>query len=328
MAKPRITIVGLGLIGSSIGLGLSLEQRDFEIVGHDKDHTAAGQAKKLKAVDRTEWNLLSACEGADLLILALPLNAIQDTLRAVAGDLKRSCIIMDTASLKTPVVAWAEALLPDSHAFIGTNPIVASPTGGGSAARANLFDRATWAVCPTATTEETAVKTAVDLINRLGGRPLFLEAAEHDSMLAAVEHLPAFLSVTLMASAAGQPGWREMRQLAGGQFESSTHLLSADPQALTSIALNNLENLSRWVGLYIERLQDWQRLLIAGDEDKLGAAIQGAVDQRNRWLAQRSAGQWEDIQSGELPDKKMVYGSLLGMGRMFERRAKGKDEKK
>ena len=72
MTKSKIAIIGLGLIGNSIGLGLGKEAHDFEIVGHDKSSGAASQSKKLKAVDKTEWNLISACGNADLVILALP----------------------------------------------------------------------------------------------------------------------------------------------------------------------------------------------------------------------------------------------------------------
>lgn len=328
MTKPQITIVGLGLIGSSIGLALAQGERDFELVGHDKDANAAGLAKKMKAVDRTEWNLISACEGADLLILALPLHAIHDTLQAVAAELKPGCVVLDTASLKTPTVAWANDLLPDGNNYIGTNPIVASQVSGGAAARANLFERITWAVCPTVTTAETAVKTAVDLITRVGSHPLFLEPAEHDSMMAAVEQLPAFLSMALMAGVVAQPGWREMRQLAGGQFESTSHLVGADPQGLASMILSNQANLARWIALYIDKLMEWQALLASGDAQALGAALEDATAQRNRWLAQRQTGQWEDRSGGEMPEKRQVYGSFLGMGRLFERKPPSKTIKK
>jgi prephenate dehydrogenase len=328
MTKPQITIVGLGLIGNSIGLALAQGERDFELVGHDKDPGAASAAKKMKAVDRAEWNLINACVGADLLILALPLHAIQATLQAVAADLKQGCIVLDTTSLKMPAVAWANELLPDGNNYIGTNPILASQASGGAAARADLFERVTWAVCPTAATAEAAVKTAVDLITRLGGHPLFLEPAEHDGMLAAVEHLPALLSTALMAGVTSQPGWREMRQLAGGQFESTTHLVNADPQGLAGVMLNNQQNLARWIGLYIDKLTEWQMLLASEDAQALGAAIEDATGQRERWLAQRQKGQWEDKGQGEMPDKKQIYGGLFGMGRLFERKPPTRTGKK
>ena len=227
MTKPRITIVGLGLIGSSIGLALSQQERDFEIVGHDKAQAAATQAKKLKAVDKTEWNLISACDGAGLIILALPLTALRTTMEALAGQLSAGAVVMDTAAVKAPVQTWADELLPDVP-FVGTNPVI-SVDPSGATARADLFEGRIWAICPSPTTAEGAVKIASDLAERLGAKPLYLDAAEHDGMTAAVEQLPALASMALLTSAVSQPTWREMRKLAGGQFESSTRLVSSGP---------------------------------------------------------------------------------------------------
>lgn len=322
MTKPQITIVGLGLIGNSIGLALMQGERGYEIVGHDKEPNAASQAKKMRAVDRTEWNLIAACEGADLLILALPLPAIEGTLAAVARDLKPGCVVMDTASLKAPALAWADKLLPDSSTYIGTNPIVFSQDRGGAAARADLFQRATWAICPTVATAEAAVKTAADLVTRVGARPLFLEPAEHDSLLAGVEHLPALLGSALMASVAAQPAWREMRQLAGSQFESATHGIADAASALADLALYNQENVSRWIDLFVETLRSWQAAMAAGDRERLAAAVADADAQHTRWLQQRASGQWEEGAQGEMPTSRSIYSSLL-FGRVFERKPPG-----
>lgn len=330
MPKLQITIVGLGLIGASIGLALSQGERDFEIVGHDKDSGAVGQAKKMKAVDRTEWNLISACEGADLLILALPPQAIRETMQAVAKDLKPGAVVLDTASVKVPVVAWADELLPTPTAYIGTNPIVHGGAGGTAAARVDLFDHCTWAICPTPNTSEAAVKTAIDLATRLGSHALFLEPAEHDSLLAGVDHLPALLSAVFMASVAAQPGWREARQLAGSQFEGFTNLTSTDPKTLASIVMTNRENLTRWIDLFTEQLRAWRALMAEGEDAgaRLEAAIENAARQHDRWQKQRQSGQWEEGVAAEMPDKASVYKSFLGFGSLRGRQSKEKPEKR
>lgn len=324
MAKSRISIVGLGLIGNSIGLGLSQDKRDFEVVGHDKDSDAAGWAKKMKAVDKTDWNLINACDGADLVVLALPVMAIKETLQALAGELKEGCVVIDTASIKVPVQAWADEILPPSVHFVGTDPVVSAEETGGKAARPDLFEKATWAICPSPTTSETAVKMAADLAERLMAKPLFLEAAEHDGMLTAVEHLPAVVSMALLSSAVGQPSWREMRKLAGGQFESSTRLMSEDPAVFRDIALTNPENLARWIDTFIQNMKGWGELILAGDEESLGAAFENALDARNRWLKERSTGYWDEGQP-EMPEKRSMFMEMLGMGRLTSRRSKDKE---
>lgn len=318
MAKPRITIVGLGLIGNSIGLALSQSQRNFEIVGHDKDNKATTQARKNKAVDKTEWNLISACEGADLVILALPAIAIRDTMQAIAHELKTGCVVMDTASVKAPVQRWADEFLPAQNMFVGTDPIVAADAAGGDAARADLFQRATWAICPSPTTAESAVKTAADLVDRLGATPLFLDAVEHDSMLAAVEHLPALAGMAVFSNAVGSSSWTESRRLAGGQFETTTQLLATDPTVFSDTIIENQEQVLRWIDIYIDNMVAWRELIARGDHKALNDAFSTAITLREMWLRARTTGRWED--GDAMPTKPNMLVSMLGFGRMAERR--------
>lgn len=322
MSKPKITIVGLGLIGNSIGLALSQEPRDFEVVGHDKTQAAAAQAKKLKAVDKTEWNLISACDGAGLVVLALPLGAIRETMQALAGELPEGAIVMDTASIKAPVLAWADELLPGVP-FIGTNPVVSADQTGGAAARADLFEKRTWAICPSPNTDEKAVKMATDLAERLGARPLYLDAAEHDGMAAAVEQLPALASMALLTSAVSQPAWREMRKLAGGQFESSTRLVSTDPHVFSDTMLYSQEQVLRWIDGFIDNMATWRDLIASGDSEAIDQAFSAAVATREQWLAQRSKGNWEEDAGSPIERPSMLM-TMFGFGRLAERRQREK----
>ncbi|HNS02362.1 MAG TPA: prephenate dehydrogenase [Anaerolineae bacterium] len=319
MAKPRITIIGLGLIGASIGLALSRQQRDFEIIGHDKSGAAADRAKKLGAVDKTEWNLINACDGAGLVILALPLGAIRETMQTLAGELAEGAVILDTASVKAPVLAWAKELLPASVAFIGTHPIVASDQAGTAAARADLFDHCSWAICPSPTTDERAVKSASDLATRLGAQPHFLDAVEHDGLTAAVEQLPALASMALLTSAVSQPVWREMRRLAGGQFESSTRLLSTDSTVFSDAMLYSPEQVLRWIDSFIDSMATWREVIAAGDNDTIQQAFADAAVARDRWLSDRSKGNWEEPVSAPV-EHPGILANLFGMGRRSPKR--------
>ncbi|MBC7261196.1 MAG: prephenate dehydrogenase/arogenate dehydrogenase family protein, partial [Chloroflexi bacterium] len=120
----RTTVIGLGLVGSSIGLALKGTGADLEIIGHDKDSDAARRAYKSGCVDRTEWNLINACEGADLIIISTPLAGVKSTLAAIAQDVKPGCVITDTANLKVPVLDWARESLPNTVYFVGGHPII------------------------------------------------------------------------------------------------------------------------------------------------------------------------------------------------------------
>ncbi len=192
MSKPRIAIVGLGFIGGSIGLALHQAEADFEIVGHDRERAAASQARKIGAVDKTDWNLISACEDADLIVIATPVGAIKDTLAAIAPYLKLGCLITDTASIKAPVVQWANEILPEEAHFVGGNPIVGGagtttadrPSGfppakrgglrGGDAARADLFSGAVYCLTPAAGAAPDAVRLASDFVHSWAPSPTSL----------------------------------------------------------------------------------------------------------------------------------------------------------
>ncbi|HIQ05434.1 MAG TPA: prephenate dehydrogenase/arogenate dehydrogenase family protein, partial [Anaerolineae bacterium] len=329
----RITIVGLGFIGTSIGLALKATSKpqEFELVGHDKEPKAASLARKRKAVDRTEWNLISACEPADMIILALPVAAIHDTLAAIAQYLKPGCLVTDTASLKGPVLAWAEELLPREVDFVGGDPIVAAaPTGegeavtGGEAASASIFKDAFYCLTPAPFASAKAVQLTADMATRLGAKPYFLDAAEHDGLIAAVDHLPALLANALLSTTVQAPAWREMRKLAGGQYQTSTQLMSEEPDVFIDACLHNAENVVRWIDSYIASLQTWRQLIANEDREGLEAAFEEGQEARRKWLSMRAAGLWEEREI-EMPEKTSYWRSLFGMGG-FTKTRRSKDK--
>jgi len=317
MKKPRITIVGLGLVGNSIGLALKAQSGNYEVVGHDKEPEAAGKARKMGAVDGTEWNLISACEAADLVVLALPVAAIKDTLATIASELKPGCIVTDTATVKEPVMQWAAELLPESVSFVGGNPILASAgaaaaEGGVEAASPALLDGAQYCLTPASTADPAAVHTVSDMVMAMGAQPYFLDAAEHDGLMAWINHLPATLGATLMQTASTASSWPEMRRLAGGTFAGATLDLGGDAVSLASLLLGNAENLSRLMALFQERLDALRQMVEAGDEEALQEFLGGLVETRERWVVDRELGRWEEVPQAEIPSKGDFIGSLLG----------------
>jgi prephenate dehydrogenase len=225
---PRITIVGTGLIGASLGLALKKAKQGYEIVGHDKSTAAANQAKKLGAVDKTEWNLINAVEGAGLVILALPVNAIKPTLEAIAPYLGEGVVVTDTASTKQVVLDWAKAILPAGVNFVGGHPLVSSDVTGAEAASAGLFTGATYCLIPGAGARPEAVQLLVGLASTIGAEPFFPDATEHDNFQAVVAGLPLLLAAALMDMAESSPANREIRKMAGPDFRKATAPADAD----------------------------------------------------------------------------------------------------
>jgi len=330
MARPTIAIVGLGLVGTSIGLALTREKQDeFDIIGHDKDFGRARQVRKQGAVNKLDWNLVNACEKADMVIIATPLDGVRETLELTADYLKDGCVVMDTANLKGPVMGWAEEYLPDSVSFVGTNPIISPAEQGMEAAIPDLFQDALWCVFPAANATSEAVKLVADMIHLFGAKPYFLDPFEHDGLAAGMEHLPLLLSAALLRMTFGSDIWKELRKVAGAPYEATTLLPTYDARAYRDIFVHNRDNVLRWLDSYVEELGAFRELVAAGDPQGLTEAFDKAVDARILWLEQRKDG-YPDLvtEKPELPTMSSFLNSFLGLG-VFKRprRDRGRKEK-
>lgn len=322
MSRPRITIVGLGFIGGSIGLALHQTEADFEIVGHDRERSAANQAKKIGAVDETDWNLVSACEDADLIVVAIPVGGIKDTLAAIGPYLKPGCLITDTASIKAPVIEWAEEILPEEVDFVGGDPVVGDGGAAGiDAASADLFSGAIYCLTPAPGAVPDAVRVASDFVHLLGAQPYFLDPLEHDGLMAGTGHLPFVLSTALLGITTDSPSWREMRKLASGAFEGATRFASDDPTTYRDACLVNRENIVRWIDACSDRLGELRETILAGDAQELEQVFEEAMIARQKWLRARETGDWEGGASlSEMPTMTGFMGQLFGLGRMGRRK--------
>jgi prephenate dehydrogenase len=206
MAKPIITIIGLGVTGASLGLALQRDPGNFELVGHDKDGEATNQARRLGAVQRTSWNLHNACEGADMIVLAVPLNELGDLFTHIREDLKPETLVFATVNVMQPAIALAAEHLPKQTHFVVGHPIL-SGIGGVLSARADLFQDITFCLAPGLDAQPAAVQLASDLVERVGAKPLFVDAQEHDGIIAGVEQLPQVVAAALMQLSAGSQIW-------------------------------------------------------------------------------------------------------------------------
>jgi prephenate dehydrogenase len=313
--KPRITIVGLGQVGASMGLALRQAEVASAVIGHDRERSASDQAKKMGAVERIHWNLVSACEEADLIIVSTPLDGIEDTFQAIGPYLRPDCVVIDTASLKAPVMAWAAEHLPPQVHFIGGDPIPGRGSqgqGGVDTARADLFQGGLFCLMPSPTAGAESVQLASELASILGAKPLFLDAEEHDGLLAAVDHLPVLLALTTMETMISQPAWRELRKVAGPAFEASTDLVSVPSAAQSDLYLLNKSNLLRWIDNYSASLQSIRELLVQDQAEELMGRFGRAVQEWNHWMADRSEGQWMEGPRTEMPERPSMMDTFFG----------------
>ena len=264
---PRLAIIGLGLIGGSLGLALKRAQlKGLEIVGHDAEWGVNGRARKLGAIDREARHVAAAVEGAALVVIATPILHVRTVLEAMAPALSEGAVVTDTASTKRDVIRWAQELLPEGVSFVGGHPIAGKEQSGLAAADAALFEGHAWAITPPAHAPEQAVKTVENLIALVGAHPVIIDAEEHDSYLAAVSHLPLLASIALFSLASQSQAWPELASLAGPGFRDATRLASGSPAMSHDISLTNRENLLHWLDRFSEELGRFRNLIEEGEE--------------------------------------------------------------
>jgi prephenate dehydrogenase len=331
MSDFTITIVGTGVIGTSIGLALKQQPDAPRLIAHDKELSHAKAALKMGAFDKTEWNLINACEQADLIILAIPLSGVRPTLEAIADYLKQGVVISDTCSNKALTLAWAEALLPEHAHFVGGNPVVHPAGNSYTQASADLFKNRLYCLTPAVSANEEAVQLMVGLVALLGAEPFFLDAAEHDGLAAAIEYLPDLLSIALMRLLSQQSSWRELRKIAGRVFEQVSAGAEGDPDSLKDNFLQNRETLVHWLDAYIRQLRELRDLVAAEEApaERLAQQLDDAILARRNWLA--------DYQKGRFTDPELIsprienpglLSQMMGLGAFRKRKPDSPKTKK
>lgn len=225
----RITIVGVGLLGGSLGLAARERRLCREVIGFGRSQAALEEALRLEAIDRYDMNLESSVAEADLVVLCTPVRHILETLPAVMAAAKPGAIITDVGSTKTSIVQAGEAAQREGGAvFVGSHPMAGSEKSGVRYARPDLFAEATCFVTKTGTTDQKAFGRICLLWQALHSRIVVARPERHDSLVAKVSHLPHLLAVALMAAIEECAedknlvkgiignGFRDMTRLAGG----------------------------------------------------------------------------------------------------------------
>ena len=280
----RVAIVGLGLIGGSIGLALHKAKAAQQVVGYDLGKGISNQARKIGAIDEPYSTLADAVRGAELIILATPVGAMRSLLQDIATTATPGAVVTDVASTKAQIISWAEEFLPTSVAFVGGHPMTGKELSGVESADAALFQGRIYCLTPTAHTRPVAINKVSILIEALGARVRFLEPAEHDGQVAGISHLPFVASIALMNTVAEGPAWGDAAMLAAGGFRDMSRLAAGNPEMYRDICLTNSEALTRWLNEYITTLSEL-RDRIAVHDRSLAETFARAQQLRLQWQA-------------------------------------------
>ncbi|MSQ07425.1 MAG: prephenate dehydrogenase/arogenate dehydrogenase family protein [Dehalococcoidia bacterium] len=285
---PRIAIIGTGLIGTSLALALRQSPlQDLTLVGTDADHHVRSGAQKRGAFNHMESRLIPTLEGADIVVLAVPVMAMKELMQVIGPELPAGCLVTDVGSSKRVVLGWAEQYLPATVDFVGGHPMAGKETTGPESADPTLFRGRTYCILPGKNARKEAVSTLVSLAEAVGSKPLFIGLEEHDSFVAAASHLPFILSAVLVGCASKSANWEDIAQVAATGFRDVTRLASGDPVMHRDICVSNAQPIVAWIDAFAAELQQLRRLLDREDADltAIEAVFQQAFDARARWAA-------------------------------------------
>lgn len=326
----QITIVGLGQVGSSIGLALA-GQNNIKRVGHDKNYEVARLAQKMGAVDEVKVNLPSSVSDAQVIILSLPLSEIRDTLGYIAQDVREGTVILDTAPAKGKVASWVGELIPQGRYYVGLAPAASAAylhgtEMGVNSARADLFQKGLFLINAPSGTPGGALELASNLVSLLGADVMYTDDVEADGLLASTHLLPQLAGAALLDATVNQPGWREARRLAARPYAAVTAAMTYhdEPKSLGDAALANRGNTVRVLDELIASLQNLRERIAEADGEGVTEYLEAAAKARDRWLNERSKADWQA--APQTTQNSESFGDRLS--RMFVGNLFGRDKKK
>ncbi|MBI2883424.1 MAG: prephenate dehydrogenase/arogenate dehydrogenase family protein [Candidatus Methylomirabilis oxyfera] len=264
----RLAIIGLGLIGSSVGLacrarGLAKEIRGVDVV---PDHRAYAVA--LGVVDLACADIAAAVEGADMVLLAVPVGAIAPTLERLVPYLAPGAVVTDVGSVKGVVATTMDRLLPDGNGVPG-HPIAGRETSGPRAASAELFVGAKCVLTPGRLTGPVAIARVRALWMAVGSEVLQMRPECHDEIFAAISHLPHIVAYALMGAILDLEGGEHLRALAGGGLRDFSRVAMSHPVMWRDICLANREPILKMIARFQAGLSDLAAMISAEDGDGL-----------------------------------------------------------
>ncbi|HEX4762750.1 MAG TPA: prephenate dehydrogenase/arogenate dehydrogenase family protein [Usitatibacter sp.] len=262
----RVALIGVGLIGGSFALALRRAGGATTVVGVDRDVQALERGTALGVIDTTAESVSEATQGADLVVVAVPVRSIGPVLHDVALALEPNATVTDVGSTKTEVVEIARGELRARFPrFVPGHPIAGREASGVDAASAELFKGARVVLTPAAETAPDAIDLVRACWEAAGTRVATLSAADHDHIFAAVSHLPHLLSFALVSELAARSNSAELFGFAAGGFRDFTRIAASSPEMWRDIALQNREALLEELDRYGARLAVFRELVDKGD---------------------------------------------------------------
>ncbi len=282
----KISILGVGLLGGSIGLAVRRGKLAREVAGFVRHAKNLQDCERAGAVDYATTDLLAAVSNSDLIIFCTPLAQMRALAEQLLPALKRGAIVTDVGSVKAGVVRELESIFANAGAyFVGGHPMAGGEKTGVLAARADLFDHAVCIVTPPKKSNSPAVRKVEKFWKSLGARVLKMDAGEHDLLVSRSSHLPHVVAATLASLVLNPALPKTQAALCATGFRDTTRIASGSPEIWRDIALANRKNLSRAVDAFVAELKNFQTALKSGEAKSLEKFFATAKSRRDNWCA-------------------------------------------
>lgn len=284
MHWKKVTLVGVGLLGGSLGLALKQRRLVEVVAGFVRRPASIKECHRAGAVDAATLDLAQAVQGADLVVLCTPIAQMRSLAEQMLPHLARGAVVTDVGSVKQSVVRDLSALVAQAGAhFVGSHPMAGSERTGVMAAQAGLFEAAICVITPEAATNRGALSKVSRLWSSVGGRVLRLTPETHDQLVSRSSHLPHVVAAQLSNLVLNPRSPKDQATLCANGFRDTTRIASGSPEMWRDIALANRKNLLSALDAFTQELSGFKRLLKIGDEAAITRFFQQAKQRRDQW---------------------------------------------
>ncbi|MAV63171.1 MAG: hypothetical protein CML82_04065 [Rhodobiaceae bacterium] len=267
----KVCIIGLGLIGGSIGLAMKRSKISNQIIGFARSNSTLKRAIELGLVDKVKDNLEDAVNDCDLIILATPLSTFKKLVEEMSPFLKKDCIITDTGSAKLSVIEDLRGILPNNVEFIPGHPIAGTEESGPDAGFAELFDNRWCILTPTEENSSNAIGLIKEFWESIGSKVEIMDPLHHDKVLAITSHIPHLIAFNIVGTANNLANVteKEVVKYSAGGFRDFTRIAASDPKMWSDIFTYNSEAVLEMLELFSNDLAKLKAAVIKKDSDLL-----------------------------------------------------------
>jgi cyclohexadieny/prephenate dehydrogenase len=267
----KVCIVGLGLIGGSIGLAIKRSNISNQITGYARSNSTLERAIELGLVDSVKDNLKDAVNNSDLVILATPLSTFRELVEEMSPFLKKGCIITDTGSAKLTVIEDLKDILPNGVEFVPGHPIAGTEESGPDAGFAELFDNRWCILTPTEDNSSNAVDLVKGFWESIGSKVEIMDPMHHDKVLAITSHIPHLIAFNIVGTANNLANVteKEVVKYSAGGFRDFTRIAASDPKMWSDIFTYNSDAVLEMLDLFSNDLAKLKAAVIKKDSDLL-----------------------------------------------------------